>query len=872
MIFLRKQITSSLVFACFLAVVIFICTAFFSDFKNFLNMNLKETTQETLSLRTQQSLYQLDHEIKNKFSVLETLSKTIEIQNTNLYAPEQSLPLKQIAKKEKCTQLKIIVPEQLNDSSFPYISVLQTAFSGKNAVSDVFFTSASSVGEIVFAVPIYKHNQISAVLTASYPASIFDPYLRSAGSDDHSQSLLISSNGQIIAASSNFSSIMNFQDYLHGANFFDQTSFDIMNEKIRNQQSGSIHYSLGDEEYYLRYAPFGLNQWYVIHIFPANMIEKQHTEISNHALSFCIKILFFLFAVLCIAFSYIHKKSLQARQSKKDLKILTDTVNGSVITMIYDEHLTLEYANAAYYDMFGIASTDDENVSHLQLIKFIYAPDRKQLFQKADKQISLGTTLELEFRSRTRDNKIYWLLLKGHQTKNIVENHQVYPVFNCVIVDITATKQTSRELETLTNSIPGGVAKIFIGSNISLLFANDGYYNLIGYSREEYEALGKRPLSKIIHPKDLDRTMSYLRAYAYQRQDISIEYRIIHKNGTVSWVLMRGNRLEENMITPVFQCVFMDITLNKELQKSLELESKRYRILADFSDDVLFEFDLTKQTMVFSKKYEALTGLNPAMTNFRETVVRYRLIYEEDVQLFLNFYDSFKSGEQTSSEIELRLNTRTSYVWCKIQAVTLFDESHQPISVIGKIVNIDLQKQETAKLRALAQKDTLTQLYNHNTTISLIQNLLKNSVTTDFHAMIVIDIDDFKIVNDTLGHLIGDKVLKLLSSQLSTLFRSSDVIGRIGGDEFVVFLKNIPSRELLLEKAEAICTIFREMCLEEHKSYKVSGSIGISLYPQDGTDYDVLFTKADSMLYFSKRRGKDCYTFYSDQFSHSLTP
>lgn len=104
----------------------------------------------------------------------------------------------------------------------------------------------------------------------------------------------------------------------------------------------------------------------------------------------------------------------------------------------------------------------------------------------------------------------------------------------------------------------------------------------------------------------------------------------------------------------------------------------------------------------------------------------------------------------------------------------------------------------------------------------------------------------------------------MVSNGLRILFRSTDIIGRIGGDEFVVLLKNVVSKEVLLKKATAICKFFHEIHLNDYPNYKISGSAGIAINPDNGSNYDELLYKADAALYKAKRKGKNCFALYDE--------
>ena len=128
----------------------------------------------------------------------------------------------------------------------------------------------------------------------------------------------------------------------------------------------------------------------------------------------------------------------------------------------------------------------------------------------------------------------------------------------------------------------------------------------------------------------------------------------------------------------------------------------------------------------------------------------------------------------------------------------------------------------------------------------------------------IIDIDDFKMVNDTLGHLFGDAFLVEITSDVRKLFRESDIVGRIGGDEFIAFIKDIPGNALVFEKARQVVEAFRNLPMQESWDKSISCSIGISVFPNDGQHFQELYKKADYALYQAKKQGKNQYVHYDD--------
>ena len=139
------------------------------------------------------------------------------------------------------------------------------------------------------------------------------------------------------------------------------------------------------------------------------------------------------------------------------------------------------------------------------------------------------------------------------------------------------------------------------------------------------------------------------------------------------------------------------------------------------------------------------------------------------------------------------------------------------------------------------------------------------------HAFMILDLDNFKQINDQYGHYFGDRVLCEVSDQLRKLFRSSDILGRIGGDEFLVFMADIDDRRSAADKAEAILLNIRQIHRQERIPTPVTCSIGIAVYPEDAQDYDGLYQCADHALYEAKNQGKSKFSFCAgDQDGHRI--
>ena len=161
-------------------------------------------------------------------------------------------------------------------------------------------------------------------------------------------------------------------------------------------------------------------------------------------------------------------------------------------------------------------------------------------------------------------------------------------------------------------------------------------------------------------------------------------------------------------------------------------------------------------------------------------------------------------------------------------------------------------------LRRASETDKLTQLYNKGATEKFCRMGLQNLAEEAMAAIYIVDLDHFKEANDTYGHHHGDLILQEFARKLKGVFRANDCVGRFGGDEFVVFIDNLPNEDVITRKAQQILEAARTLAVEG-KNAEITASIGIAIAPRDGMDYDQLFNVADKSLYSVKKAGRDGY-------------
>lgn len=297
----------------------------------------------------------------------------------------------------------------------------------------------------------------------------------------------------------------------------------------------------------------------------------------------------------------------------------------------------------------------------------------------------------------------------------------------------------------------------------------------------------------------------------------------------------------------------------------LEMEREKYRILSELSGEVIFNYDLQKDAVEFSEKCAEQFGCDESISHFSQYLRENGRVHPDD-QAELEKLIYLPKKEYPKGCIQLRLMTaKGEYEWYEVNVYALIsnDGTKENTVYIGRISNINQQRLEKEKLRIDATTDNLTGLCNYKTVKERVRKYLK-SESGGNGALIFIDIDDFKAINDNYGHLAGDSILKAMGNELRKLFRSTEILGRIGGDEFLVFIKEIDSKQILDKKMFELLSKVESIRIKESIGCRVSVSIGISCSPVDGTNYRELFAKADKALYDAKHKGKNKYTIYNE--------
>ena len=423
---------------------------------------------------------------------------------------------------------------------------------------------------------------------------------------------------------------------------------------------------------------------------------------------------------------------------------------------------------------------------------------------------------------------------------------------------------------------------------------NDDLLEKLDYDRNSFFKEFRRSSLSLFSEETLPLLKPCFASACKDKDSQDIEIQLKTKDGFKIWFSCRLTLLRDFQPEPLVLAVCEDISSIKEKQAKIdaqsslisktkveliqELEYERFlkQITNEFYEHI-FEADLTNNKLLTHGSLHDF-GIKPNSVDNYDAYLKFLVqntIVPKSRKECLKTYSrehliqEYKNGKsQLSLQCLASDNTGKNTFWLEINSRVFLNPATDTLRCIIYCRNIDEAKRHEIGLLEKAQQDSLTMLFNKRTVETLIDELFVSSPKNAKHALIMLDLDNFKKVNDSLGHVFGDKVLVEFSQEMRKAFREDDIIGRIGGDEFVILVKNYGSIDTLQTRVKQLCARLVKSYDSYLEKYSVSASIGVALFPDDATNYKELQKKADNALYFSKGHGKNTYTFFKKELAY----
>ncbi|MGH6648784.1 putative bifunctional diguanylate cyclase/phosphodiesterase [Aquabacterium sp.] len=428
---------------------------------------------------------------------------------------------------------------------------------------------------------------------------------------------------------------------------------------------------------------------------------------------------------------------------------------------------------------------------------------------------------------------------------------------------LRASEESFRQI---TSQVPGAVFRVLVtpSGERQYRFISPGVRSLYGVDPEAVLA-DPDLLHSFIHPDDLERIKAVQKSTRQDHAPVNIEYRVVLADGTQKWLHLSSSRVTDPAAGSVRNGVIVDITERKLSEEALRANEARWKLALESTGDGVWDWDLKTRQVLLSARFKEMCGY--AADEFPDELDRMlQFVHPDDVPCLNQDRDAHLAGATPTFVNEHRVRCMDgSWKWFLTRGLVISREADgTPLRMIGTHTDISGRKQTEALIWQQANYDGLTGLPNRQMLRDrLEQDIKKCKRDGQSVAVMFIDLDHFKEVNDTLGHDHGDLLLVEAAHRIRHCIRDSDTVARLGGDEFTVVLPELDSLPRVEQIAQDIIAVLAEVFQLGHERAYVSASIGITFYPDDATDIDDLFKQADQAMYVAKDAGRSRFSYFT---------
>jgi len=427
--------------------------------------------------------------------------------------------------------------------------------------------------------------------------------------------------------------------------------------------------------------------------------------------------------------------------------------------------------------------------------------------------------------------------------------------------DVTEQRRAERGLqhakERLEMALDGGnLAEWHYEAATDELYAGDGWVRFLGHQISPPYTQGAQFFASI-HPDDAaPARQAWLRALRGEAPQYEIEFRACTHDGSWKWLHARGRVTERGPDGRALRMSGMvaDIDMRKSVEVAVGEADQRFRDVASVSGEYVWEADAEWRFTYLSERAETILGYTRAELLGRPL---WEFLPLGEDRAIRDWFANHGSDGRPFRDLVHRMMTKSGgVIWQSLSGVPLQDATERWTGYRGTAADVTSRKQAEARIEQLTTRDALTGLANRALLTERTTAAIGDAARNRSHlALLVIDLDRFKLVNDSLGHAAGDALLRAVAERLQNALRREDLLGRLGGDDFVLLWNGLKSREEAATLGERLLSILARPFTIEGRSLSVSASIGIALYPRDGRDFAELFKHADAAMYSAKESG-----------------
>jgi len=438
--------------------------------------------------------------------------------------------------------------------------------------------------------------------------------------------------------------------------------------------------------------------------------------------------------------------------------------------------------------------------------------------------------------------------------------------------DISAPLDVTRLLTTITDNLVGMIYRCRIDAAWTMEYVSDGCFKLTGYRPNELVFNNRVSYDQITLPEDRERVSASIHDALARNDTFEVEYRIRRPDGRVVWVLERGVGLHDGRGNVAWiEGFIQDISDRMVVNEALREAVRRFRSIFEHATEGIFQTTPDGHYLNANPALARIYGHDSPETliSHLQDIGRQLYVLPERRLEFVHIMQTHGVVRNFESQVYRRDG---SIIWISENARAVRDDDGGVQFYEGTVVDVTERKQHEAALQHQANHDNLTGLPNR----SLLRDRIEQAIAKarragHLVAVVFIDLDHFKLINDSLGHHVGDRLLLEVADRLVGCVRGHDCVARQGGDEFVIVLTEQHDEDEIIAVVSRLLEEISQPWIDNGREYGLSCSVGISCYPQDGTNPDALLRSADAAMYQAKTSGRNTYHFFTPELNHAIS-
>ena len=425
----------------------------------------------------------------------------------------------------------------------------------------------------------------------------------------------------------------------------------------------------------------------------------------------------------------------------------------------------------------------------------------------------------------------------------------------------------ARVLDTLVNNLDGMAYRCLHDASWRMVFVSQGCLSLTGYAPAELVQNALLSWEDITHPLDRPRVRGQIDAAVRSGQRFTVEYRITTQTGQIKWVHERGIAVPDEQGELVIEGFIEDMTAQREMAQAQKEAELRYRNIFEHASEGIFQTSLDGRYLAANPALARIYGYPSPEALMAGLADIGRQLYVKGSQRERFHQLMAQQGEVLNFESEAYRQDGTR-LWVSENAHAVRDLDGNTLFYEGTVQDISERRRYQEELERQANHDMLTGLPNRILLGDRVEQGIARAARLGYYLTVVfIDLDNFKFINDSLGHGAGDELLKEIAKRLRHCVRTSDTVARLGGDEFVLLLGDHFRASTVISQLRRVLAEIGRPVMLSGREFHVGASLGVAMYPGDGEDPASLLKHADTAMYAAKNRGRNNFQFFTSELN-----